>query len=264
MEPAVELVSFVIRAENRVEVLRALAREPASRRELQAETDIPRATLSRILSDFRDRQLAVREGHDYATTRLGDVLAAELRSVFEAVDGMAALQTLQQWLEVDEYDVPVERLADADVILPTPTDPLAPIRRAEERLADGSRVRVAGSGIIPSCLEAVWRAVTEGRQRLETVLTPATFDTIAADPAMRRQTLDLFDAEDASMAVHPDGELPFLFVVDDLAWIAVTDDAGTIQGHVETDDPDVRAWADATIDGYVEAADPISPELLTT
>lgn len=263
MESPAELVSFVTRAENRVAVLRCLAEGPQRRRALQDATGIPRATLSRILADFRDRQLAVREGHDYATTPLGDVLAGELESAFDAVGGMAAIQTLQQWLDVEEYDVPIEHLADAEVILPTPADPMAPIRRAEEWLANGSRVRIAAGGIVPSCLEAVWRPVTEGRQRFEGVVTHAVLETVAADPAMRRQTLDLFDAENATFVVHPDADLPFLLVVDDLAWIAVTDDAGTIQGHIETTDERVRAWAEASIDRYVEAANPISTDLLT-
>ena len=263
MEPPVELVSFVTRAENRVTVLRTLSRGPATRRALQDETDIPRATLSRILADFRDRELAVREGHDYATTPLGDVLAAELQTLIDAVAGMGAIQTLHQWLDVDEHDVPIDRLADAEVVLPSPIDPLAPIRRAEQRLANGAEVRLAGRGVVPSCLDAVWRAVTEGGQRFEAVVSSDTLETMAADQTMRRQALDLVDAESASLAVHPGELLPFLFVVDDLVWIAVADDAGPIQGHIETTDERVRAWAEDRIDGYLREAEPVSPDVLT-
>lgn len=264
MDASVELVSFVTRAENRVEVLGALADGPATRRELQDMTGIPRATLSRILADFHDRDLVDREGHDYVTTLLGEALAAELQSLFDTVAGMDTIQTLHEWLDVDEYDIPLEQLTDAEVILPTPADPMAPIRRAEERLANGERTRVAGRGIVPSCLEAVWRAVIEGRQSHEAVVTPAALETISADSEMRQQTLDLFDAEDATVWVHQDLDLPFLMVVDDLIWIVVTDDDGTIKGHVETTDERVRAWAVETIDDFIGASDSITPELLTT
>ena len=51
MDSPIDLVSFVTRAENRVEVLLTLAFRPRTCPGLQDETDIPRATLDRIGPD---------------------------------------------------------------------------------------------------------------------------------------------------------------------------------------------------------------------
>lgn len=263
MESPLELVSFVARAENRVAVLLTLAGSPASRRALQDETEIPRATLSRILADCRDRDLVRRDGHRYETTPLGNLLAVELESLLDAVDAMGTLQTVRKWLSIDEHDIPIERLADADVVLPEPTDPMAPVRRAEELLAEGSNVRILAHSMVPSCLAVVWKAVTADQQTLSWVTTAGALDTVMADPQMASQTTDLLASEQAAGFVHPADELPLVVIVDDVVFIAVADDTGTIRGHVETTDAEFRGWAERTVDRYVSAAEPIEPGVLT-
>jgi predicted transcriptional regulator len=80
MDSPLDLVAFLTRSENRVETLLALADGPATRPDLQDETGVARATLSRILADFRRHDLATRDAHEYAATPLGELLAAGLTS----------------------------------------------------------------------------------------------------------------------------------------------------------------------------------------
>jgi predicted transcriptional regulator len=258
-----ELVTFVTRAESRVDALLSLSEEPRTRPDLQEETGIPRATLSRILADFRERELVVRDGHEYGLTPLGELLANEVGSLLDSVAAMQRLADVRQWLSVESFDFPVERLADADVVVPSRGDPTAPIRRAEELLAEAGRVRVVANSMIPGCLEAVWREVTAGRQTVEWVATPDALDVTAADPELSRRTRELLESANASGYVHPDGFPQALFVVDDTVFTPVTDEAGTVQGHVETDDDVVLAWAEETIDGYVREAEPLEADVLS-
>lgn len=264
MNSAIELVSFVTRAENRVTVLLALASGPKTRPALQDDTGIPRATLSRILADFRDRELVRRDGQQYHSTELGDHLADGLESLFESVEAMETLQTVRQWLSIADFDIPVQHFADADVILPEPTDPLAPIRRAEELLTDGTRAGVAAHNMIPSCFEVIWRAVMDGRQTVEIVTTPDAMRVADEDAAMTEQARDLLASENASMFVHGDDVLPALIIVDDVVFLAVADDTGTIRGHVESTEGPVMEWAEATFDTYKREAEAVSSDRLTT
>jgi len=263
MGSARSLVTFVTRAENRVDVLLALSAAPATRPDLQEATGIPRATLSRILADFRDRDLAERDGHEYGLTPLGSLLAEEVGSLLGSVEAMLRLADVREWLAMESLDFPVERLADADVVVPSEQDPTAPIRRAEELLGVASEVRLAANSMIPACLEAVWRAVTEGRQTVEWVTTPAALDLVADDPELARRVRDLVESDRASASVHADGFPQALFVVDDTVFTPVRDEARTIRGHVETDDEVVRAWAEEAIDAYVREAEPLSADVLT-
>lgn len=262
MGSAIDLVTFVTRAENRVDALQALSDGRKTRPELQEETAIPRATLSRILADFRDRELVVREGHDYTLTPLGELLSAEIGSLVDSIRAMQRLDDVRRWLDVDEFGFPVDRLADADVVVPSTQDPTAPIRRAEELLGEASRVRLVANSMIPGCLEAVWHAVTAGRQTLEWVGTPAILEVVADDPELTRWTRELLESDNATASVHADGFPQALFVVDETVFTPVSDEAGTVQGHVETEDEVVRAWAEETIDAYVREASPVEPEAL--
>ena len=264
MDPPLELVSFLTRAPNRVATLEALADGPATRAAVQERTGIPRATLSRILADCRRRELLERDGHDFALTPMGELLAAELDALLEAVAAMQRLSAVRGWLNIDDFDFPVARLGDADVVLPSESDPLAPIRRAEALLAEGRRVRAVANSMIPGCLEAVWRAGTAGRQTLQWVTTPDALDVIAADPELSRQTGDLLESPDANCHVHAEGVPQALFVVDDTVFTPVKDDAGNIRGHVETADGVIREWAEATIDRYVAEAERIGVEAIAS
>ncbi|WP_255195537.1 helix-turn-helix transcriptional regulator [Halorarius litoreus] len=258
-----DLVSYLARSENRVTVLLELATGSRSRAALQDETGIPRATLSRILAQLRDRELVVREGHDYRLTPLGTYLAHELGSLLDATAALQSLQRLREWLPFEEADIPLARLGDAEVLEPSETDPLAPIRRAESLLATGATVRLTGNSVVPSCLAIVCDRVTAGEQVFECVVSPGAVEVIAADPTMREQCETLVAAPDATLLVY-DGRVPSaLFVVDDVTFFAVTDDTGAIQGHVQTADPAVHEWATARIARYAEAAEPLEPGGLT-
>lgn len=263
MADALDQVAFLARSENRVEALLALDSGPTTRPDLQDRTGIPRATLSRILADFRERDLATRTGHEFALTALGELLADEVGSTLDAVEAVQRLEAVREWLSMDAFEFPVGRLADADVVLASAEDPTAPIRRAEALLRDASQVRLVANSMIPGCLEAVWRACTTGRQTLVWVSTPTALDVVADDPELARRTRELLDSENAAGYVHEAGFPQALFVVDETVFAPVKDDAGTVRGHVETGDPVVREWAAESIDAYVAAAEPLGPEVLT-
>ena len=260
MDPSLKIVMFVARAENRVDVLLSLSTAPATRTKLQEATDIPRATLSRILADFDDRDLLYRDGHEYVLTPLGELLATEIGSLLDSVEAMQRLKDVTRWLSIDEFDFPVERLADADVVVPSTQDPTAPIRRVEELLGEARRVRLVANSVVPGCMEVMWREVTAGRQTLALVTTPAALEVIDDDPEMTQWTREVLGNGNASAYVHEDGFPQVLFVIDETVLTPVSDETGSVQGHVETEDDVVRSWAEEAIDAYVREAEPLEAE----
>ncbi len=224
MNRSLELVTFVARAENRVEVLLSLSTAPATRPELQEATDIPRATLSRILADFADRELLDRDGYEYVLTPLGELLAAEIGSLLDSAEAMQRLEDVRRWLSIDEFAFPIERLADADVVVPSTPDPTAPIRRMEELLAEARRVQLVANAMVPGCLEVMWREVAAGRQTLAWVTDPAALE-IDDDPELTRWTRELLETGDASAFVHDDLR-QVLCIVDETVLKPVGDETG--------------------------------------
>ena len=260
MDSPIELVSFVTRAESRVEALLALASEPATRPELQAETGIPRATLSRVLADFRDRDLATRNGHRYRPTPLGEVVAAELSSLFASVESTRALQSLAELLPLEELGLGFDRLAAADVTLPTPVDPMAPVKRAAAVVEDADHVRTFCYSVVHAPILAALRGVTGRGQRLEGVVAVGVLEVVGADPELAESALALLRSETVELSLYEGDIEPQLVIADRTTMFLVTDDEGAIRGLVETDDETLLPWAEQFFDALRREADPLVPE----
>lgn len=263
MDRPTELVSFILHSENRLDALQALASEPATRPELQSKTDIPRATLSRILADFTRRDLASRDGHRYLATPLGVHLARELRSLFDSVDSMARLQTLGQWLRLPDSGIELGDLAGATVTLPTPADPLAPVKRTAAVLTASEHAQGLCNNAVVENIEAIWRGVIEERKGFEAVVTVDALDVVSGDAAVSELVCDMLTSGRVEVSVY-DGEIPQLIAVaDGTVVFEVTDDEGAIQGLIETEDESIEAWFDSTFEIYRKRATPVVPEVLT-
>lgn len=260
MRPSFDLVSFVTRAENRVDALLTLASDPRTRSELQAETGIPRATLSRILADFRERDLVSKDGHHYGTTPLGGLVAAELEALFESVESTRALQTLAEWLPLEDLGTDFERLATAEVTLPTPVDPMSPVKRAAAVVEGADHVRTFCYSVVHAPILAALRGVTRRGQRLEGVIAAGVFEVVASDPDLAERASELFESGNVEIYLYDEGIEPQLIVADRTTMFLVTDEEGAIQGLVETDDEAIRSWAERTFEGLKAEAEPLDAE----
>lgn len=267
MDRAFELVSFLTRAENRVTVLRTLERTPNTRVGLQDETGIPRATLSRILADFRDRSLVTRDGHRYELTPLGGYLATELSSLFSSVESQIALQTVAEWLPLDQLGLAVADLQEVEVTLPTPIDPMAPVKAAAAAIDDVGHVQAFCYSVLHAPILAECRNVTERGHRFQGVVAEGVLDVVSSDPELAERLTDLLSHGQAELYVF-DGEIqPQLVIADQLVMFLVADDEGAIQGLVSIDDDSILPWAEETFESIKRKADLITPdraaELLT-
>lgn len=267
MDGALDLVAFVTRSENRVRALRGLADGPATRPELQADTGVARPTLSRILADFRDRDLVERETHRYALTPLGRFVASELGALLESVEEMAALQALAGWLPLDDLGVDLADLGDVTVALPTPADPLAPVKRAARVIEDVGDVRAFCYSVVHAPILAECRNVTDRGHRFVGVVASDVFRVVADDPELAGRLRELLANGAAEVYLHEGAIEPQLILAGDRTMFLVTDDEGAIQGLVEVGDPAVQRWARETFEAVRAAAEPLeadrADELLT-
>lgn len=262
MTSPLALVTFVTRAQNRVDALLALAASPTTRPELQEDTGIPRTTLSRILADFQDRDLVERDGHEYALTPLGSLLTSELGSLVETVGAMEELQTLGRWLPLSEFGVEVWDLAGSKVTRPTPVDPTAPVRRTIDVIDESERVRGLCDIVVPEGIEALLRGATDGRQRLSAVITSAAFDVVAADPEVSALVRELLVSDRVELFVSQRAIPQLSMVADGTVLIEVADDEGTIRGLIETENEAIRSWFDSAFEAYRTEAERVAPDVL--
>jgi len=257
-----DLLAFLTRSENRVTVLIALAREPASRRTLQDETGIARATLSRILADFGERDLAVREAHEYVATALGRHLATELRSLLASIETSQRLQVLGPWLPLSDLDLALGDFGDARVTLPAPVDPMGPVRRTAALLAESRQVRGLCDTVVPEVLRVLRRAVLEEGLQADVTVTEAAFEAVSTDPEVRGLVGDLLDTGRLDLRVF-NGTIPLLAIdADGTVLLEVSDREGTIRGLVETGSDAITGWFDDAFASAQSAADPVTLDRL--
>lgn len=263
MEGAYELLSFIARSSNRLTTLRALADASAPRAEIQAQTDVPRATLSRILADFRDRDIVERTGPDYDLTPLGERLVVELDRLLATLDRLRALQTLADGLPLADLGVDLFAVDDLTVTLPTHIDPMAPVGRAAEVVEAADSVRGFCYSLLHAPILAMTRDIVESGSRFEGVISAAVLDVVASDPELVEPLRELLATGQAEVFIYDAGIETQFIIADGAVLFLVNDADGTVQGTVETGVSGIQSWAEERFDRYRELAEPIDPDALS-
>jgi predicted transcriptional regulator len=258
-----EVLRFLTRSDTRVTLLRTLITEASfTRSELQNETGIPRSTVSRILNEFRDRGLVSRAGQRYEVTPFGGFLAERLHSVFDSIEAVQGLQTLLTQLSDTNPDVTFLHHSRCEILTPTASDPGAPTRRFADLLHAASHVRLLVPKAIPVLFD-VDSPVSEGTETLEVVVPHTALPVKRDESPFSRELRDVVASGDVTVFAY-DGDVPYLAgLIDDIAVVGLTDDAGTVQGYIETSDETVRFWTEATVETYTRNASRVNTTNLT-
>lgn len=258
MDGAFEDVRFLANSENRSAVLGIVAEGPVSREEILAQVDASRVTLRRILGEFEDRGWVERGDEGFATTAAGSVVATE----FEAsVDAMRAVHTLEgviEWLPVDVLGFEVGRLADAQVTRPGSATTIAPVERVDELVRDAEEAVVLSAGVSASTVAANRDAVVEDGQQFAGVIGRPALGAIHDSEELSRPLRAMLETGHAELAVATE-PVPhmMLAVLDDTVVFGLLGE-GLPRGVVESDDPEVRRWAENALADHRAAAEPVS------
>lgn len=256
-----DLLAFVARSENRLAALRVLSTDPQRRSAVQEATGIPRATLSRILADCRDRDLVERRGPEYLLTPLGDRLVEELEALLVAIDRMRALQTLADGLPLDDLDVDLFEIEDLSVTLPNRIDPMAPISRAAEVVETAAVVRGFCYSLLHAPILAMTRDVVQTGGRFIGVVSDEVIRHVLADPDLAGPVEALVGSGQAELYIYR-GAIETQYIVTEDRVLFLVDDAGAIVGLVETGDPALSPWAEARFAAHRETSEPLDPDAL--
>ena len=251
---------FLAGSASRVETLEALVEAPSTLAELEAVAGTSRTTLWRTLTEFERRGWADRTDDGYEATPVGAFVAETFARFLAGLDAADELGELIQWLPLAEMDFDLARLADAEVAVPTPNDPQAPMRLSLEQTAGARRVRILTHAVAPAIVEALHDGVQAGEQVLEGVVTQGAIDTITADPGMMAKFEELLDA-DGTTIYRYDGEIPHILAIldDERVGLGVDDDQGRPRAVLDVADRLVLKWAEETFEGYRADATRLDP-----
>lgn len=249
------LLQFFARSDNRIIVLEAIAtRASFTQAEIQADTEIPRSTISRILEDFLTTGLLSRVDHGYKVTPLGGFLAERLDSITEVIEVTQQLHRLLKRLSDSKRKVANSDRTSSEIVSPVSSDPRAPTRRFTDLLQRASDVQLLVPTIVPMMfdLDVAMRAE---RRTFEVVLPQNALEVNRDNSTSPLRLREQVASSSARVFVY-DGDIPhFVGMIDEFAIVGLIDDSGTINGYVETRDEALRAWTETTFGVFRRNAD---------
>jgi predicted transcriptional regulator len=243
----------------RSSALAALREGPLDRRDLQERVGVSRPTIHRQIRALEADGLVAKRDGAFALTPVGELAASEFARTFEVMDTVSALSRVVQWLPVSAFDFDFARLRDADVTLPQPNDPFAPTRRMLRRIHGADRIRMVTYTFLPEENPSTRRCSIREEQFFEGVMDPTLVETVLADPASAAYFRELLTQ--GRRLVVSSVPVPFIVTIaDDAVLIGAVDEGGSPQGLILTDDEAVRAWAEETVDGYLDGGERLTAE----
>lgn len=263
MQTAFDDIAFLATSRNRVTLLEALTDgEPHTRQELMESTDVSRPTLARILDDLEARTWIIQNGQTCRITPLGKWIHEEFTALLETLGDERRLREVVRWFPSNRMQFDVRHLRDARIVLSTETDPMAPIRRAEEVLQTGSQHRMLSYQIACDFFEVIAPRIARGEKRFEGLITPSVYESFLTEATEEPSFQELVDIDTAKFFIVNEIDL-ILHIVDNIVCFGITDDEHTPRALVVTDHESIYQWADETYESYRTVADPIDPDTVS-
>lgn len=242
----------------RREVVACLLEDPRDKSTLVDELDIPRSTLDRAVRELESVRVVTYSDGEYVVTALGKRLARDFFRFVDRAELTLELEPFLRWAPSEEFDLDIQWLAEAELLVPTDADPYAMINRHVQRLRDADYMRgmlpVTGLHAYEAAHENIVESGAEGKLIVESgvaeVLTSKTAFAELTEEMLATGRFELFVCDDS---------IPYFVGVfdDDVVQIGVDED-GEPRAMIETNQRDVRTWATERLDEYERRAERLS------
>lgn len=255
-------VAYLARSETRIELLSVLAEGPADSRDLRAELDASRTTVSRTLDGLIERQwvTAANNGDPYRLTALGAYVQREFSDLLDTLELGDDLAPLLGRVTSDEFDLDPAALSDADVVEATAEQPLAPVERVMAARQNSESIREFATVVMRDSADMAHERIenSTGSDTVVFVVDAAVVEAMREDPSYDDYLDAVSNADGAEYYVHDD--LPYMLaLLDDRVMFGVVDERGTPLALIESDSETVYEWAESTFERYREEAAPLEP-----
>lgn len=261
MNTSLEEVSFLARSENRVAILCALNERPRNRRDIETATGVSRSTLGRVLGELEEHGWIERNGQTYETTTAGELVLDRFVPLLDTVAGLHTIGDAIKDLPIEDISLDVRHFADAKVIPLTELQPTKAYDYGIDKLRDADRFWCVARSAPPAYVTAIHEEVTSGQFDVTCVLENKYLNSLSDDDEMLAQWRDM--ASGVATIQRHEGPIPYVLIVLDgivHLWLCEDHEERHVTiGLLESDDPAVLSWAEDTITGYLNEAQPLRP-----
>lgn len=254
-----ELCSAVLQ---RWEVVKSLRKRPQDKRTLVENLDCSRSTVNRAIRELEAMAVVEYVDGKYVVTPLGESIGSRFEEMMGTVELWLQLEPFLQWMPDDEFDLELQHLQDAELVLPEPSDPYAMINRHVKAVEQANDHKCILPLIGLHALTAGHKQVVDNGARAELVVTSEAADTLQSNPDYVELTEDMAATGRFNLYQY-DGTIPyFVGLLDETVQIGV-DEQGEPRALLETDNAKARSWAAATFNEYKHEAQPVMGSIET-
>lgn len=253
-----ETLEFLSRSPLRIDILRELtADDELTRDAFRGRLDASRTTIQRNLEDLVERGFISQTSRSYTLNAGGEHILDELLESLEAVQVVRELQPFLEWVDNDDLDFSLPRLAQGDLLTPVAGDPYAMINRHVEKLKETTDC----CALLPftglHAAEAGHDKILEDDVQIELVVEPSVVETYRSRQPYQEMNEE-FETNPQFEMLEYDGEVPFaLCILDETVQIIVAD-GDEPRAMVESTDSTLRAQARAVYEEYRAQATPVT------
>ncbi|MDR9380873.1 MAG: hypothetical protein RI560_04280 [Natronomonas sp.] len=254
-----EELAFLLRSDNRIEVLSALDdAAPLDRYELEGRLGASRRTITRIVGTLSERGYLRERDSGYALSAFGIAIARAYNGYRETAGLADRYRLLLRHLDADRLALDPELLRGAELIVATESSPYAILDRMLQLRAEATRVRELAPTVGAKSLgQLAERVEAEEGFEFEAVLPAPALDDAASHPeyAEAQRTIQASGAVDLYIS---SASFSFVLgVMDGTAVVGVQVDDRPY-ALVESTRPEFREWVDSRLDEYRAGATPIT------
>ncbi|EMA54550.1 helix-turn-helix transcriptional regulator [Halococcus salifodinae] len=256
-------VEYLVRSENRIAVLEALADDHHSRSKLQSLTDASRVTVGRILEEMEQREWVTHEGWEYEATPLGKLLATDVRQLIDTAATAQNLRDVVSHALYDATDIDLRWLESAQIVRPGDRGDIIAMINRVGTLYEGAtnQLQTVGGFFEYRTLDIVRRKVVDEGIPYTSVYTQEAIESALSRSDARSHIAEILGTGN-EIYVYED-EIPFILsIIDGTIVMGATDDQGGPGPMIESDEETVLNWAKATHERYKREAVPLDPDTL--
>ncbi|RQG98589.1 helix-turn-helix transcriptional regulator [Natrarchaeobius oligotrophus] len=256
-------LEFLVTSDHRVAVLNTLARGSSDRDALRSTTGASSPTMSRILTDFENRNWIERESRRYQLTGLGEFVAERLGEFVDAMTIEHQLRDVWQWLPHELDGFSVDLFTDVTVTHPNAGHPDKSTKRRIELITETSTWRGVGVAMLGlRTLETSFDRFLDQHDEFhcEYIYPPEVFDELLSW-GDTETIMEAADSDGYTVLLHEN--LPMedryeISLFDDCVTICCYDhEKGGLQALVETTSSDMRTWAESYYGQFRAEAQPL-------
>lgn len=252
-------LEFLLRSENRTGALLALREgQPLDRYELETRLDASRRTVRRAVEALTERGYITEGEAGYALTAYGAAMVDAYRDLLDRGRLAEQYRPFLERLDTRRVDLDPALLEGSELTVASEVSPFTLLNRLLELRAEASRVREVAPGIEKNSVEQLGERVRDGEDfEMEVVLSPAAVEAVEEDAGFAGDHIAARESAAVDFYVTDGPVRVFLGVLDDTVALAAGTD-GQPEALVESEDPALRAWAEARIDEVRDGATPLS------